>query len=146
MSEIIGMRSSDRSVRLFSMDGKPIGKPFLTEGTVTSIAISPDDRFIAAGGGHLVYLWNIENRDIGEMLDNPITMHFDERPIWSVDFSHDGRRLLAADLEGFCCNYDVDKVLHVFRSSPKELFKETASLQPYATPKRLPASEGKSDR
>ena len=83
--------SRDSTVRLWDLQGKPIGQPFQghTE-SVRSVAFSPDGQRIVSGSGDkTVRLWDLQGKPIGQ----PFEGHTDD--VYSVAFSPDGQRIVS---------------------------------------------------
>ena len=81
----------DNTVRLWDIQGNPIGQPFPGhENDVTSVAISPDGKLIVSGGDdNTVRLWDIQGNPIGQ----PFPGH--ESYVTSVAFSPDGKLIVS---------------------------------------------------
>ena len=62
--------STDNTVRLWDIQGNPIGQPLRGhEGFVSSVAISPDGKMIVSGSwDKTVRLWDIQGNPIGQPL------------------------------------------------------------------------------
>jgi len=89
--QIIVSGSLDRRVRLWDLQGNPIGKPFRGhKGSVWSVAFSPDGQMIVSGSNdNTVRLWNLQGEPIGE----PFQGH--EGYVWSAVFSPDGQMIVS---------------------------------------------------
>ena len=83
--------SEDQTVRLWSLDGAPIGAPFQGHSSdVTSVAFSPDGQTIVSGSwDHMVRLWSLDGAPIGA----PFQGH--SRQVTSVAFSPDGQMIVS---------------------------------------------------
>lgn len=68
-----------------------------TEGTITSVALSPDSRFVAAGSlDNSARVWSISSGTVVENLEGS-EAHTDA--IYSVSFSPDGKYLVTGSLD-----------------------------------------------
>ena len=83
--------SGDRTVRLWDLEGNPIGEPFEGhESVVSSVAFSNDGKYIVSGSwDSTVRSWDLEGNSIGE----PFKGH--EDPVISVAFSDDGKYIVS---------------------------------------------------
>ena len=83
--------SSDNTIRLWRLDGTPIGQPF--EGhsdSVNSVAFSPDGNTIISGSSDkTIRLWTLKGNPIGQ----PFEGH--SGPVGSVAFSPDGNTIIS---------------------------------------------------
>jgi WD40 repeat protein len=88
--------SFDGSVRLWTLDGRPIGKPFKGHaGIVASVAFAPDGAHVASGGADgTVRMWTLDGKSLGE----PFKGH--EGIVYSVAFSPNGQRIVSAGADG----------------------------------------------
>ena len=70
-------------------------------GIVTSVAVSPDGQFLAAGAGRSLVVWRLQTLQL--------TMSFKEHPrnIAQIAFAPDGRHLASADFEGIILVWDL---------------------------------------
>ena len=86
----------DGAVRLWGLDGSPIGSPFQGHaGGVNSVAFSPDGKRIVSGGeDRTVRLWGLDGDPIGQ----PFQGHIGE--VYSVAFSPDGQRIVSGGGDG----------------------------------------------
>ncbi|MBD2773573.1 eIF2A-related protein [Iningainema tapete] len=89
--QIIVSGSSDNTVRLWNLEGYPIGEPFQGhQGEVRSVAFSPNGEMIVSGSfDNTVRLWNLEGYPIGE----PFQGH--EDAVMSVAFSPNGEMIVS---------------------------------------------------
>jgi WD40 repeat protein/energy-coupling factor transporter ATP-binding protein EcfA2 len=87
--------SSDGTLRLWNLHGKPIGEPFYGhEGQVLSVAFSPDGETIISGGiDRTLRLWNLQGNQIGD----PFCGHNDQ--VSSVAFSPDGKTIISGSYD-----------------------------------------------
>jgi WD40 repeat protein len=87
--------SVDKTLRLWNLQGNPVGQPFQGhKGSVTSVAFSPDGQTIASGGSDgTVWLWNLQGKPIGK----PFRGH--GANVTSVAFSPDGQTIVSGSLD-----------------------------------------------
>ena len=88
--------SNDSTVRLWDIDGNPIGQPWRGHGKeVNSVAFSPDGKWIvSASNDSTVRLWDIDGNPIGQ----PWRGH--EYWVNSAAFSPDGKLIASGSLDG----------------------------------------------
>ncbi|MBD1824182.1 hypothetical protein H6F51_17055 [Cyanobacteria bacterium FACHB-DQ100] len=83
--------SSDKTIRLWNLEGNPIEQPFRGHrDDVWSVAFSPDGQMIVSGSSDkTIRLWDLEG--------NPIEQPFQGRNgrVWSVAFSPDGQTIVS---------------------------------------------------
>ncbi|WP_084227206.1 AAA family ATPase [Nostoc sp. KVJ20] len=92
----IASSSEDKTVRLWDLDGYPVGKPFRGhEDYVNTINFSPDGRYIVTGSSDkTVRLWNLEGNSIGK----PFKGH--QGVVRSVAFSPDSQYIISSGDDG----------------------------------------------
>ncbi len=102
--KFIASASNDSTVRLWDIDGNPIGQPWYGhEKEVNSVAFSPDGKFIAsASNDSTVRLWDIDGNPIGQ----PWYGH--EKEVNSVAFSPDGKFIASASNDSTVRLWDID--------------------------------------
>lgn len=67
--------SNDGSIRQWTRDGKPVGRPWNSDGPVSSIAISPDASMVLSGSADCrLWLWNVKK---GSLVGDPWKGHND---------------------------------------------------------------------
>ncbi|MCX7596678.1 MAG: hypothetical protein N2235_23605, partial [Fischerella sp.] len=95
--------SSDYTVRLWDIQGNPIGEPFYGhESEVTSVAFSPCGQMIASGSwDNTVRLWDIQ----GNLLGEPLRGH--ESGVLSVAFSPCGQMLASGSWDNTVRLWDI---------------------------------------
>jgi WD40 repeat protein len=81
----------DNTVRLWKLDGTPVGNPFTGHTFfVNSVAFSPDGQTIVSGSSdRTVRLWKLDGTPVG----NPFTGHTNS--VDSVAFSPDGQTIVS---------------------------------------------------
>ncbi|MEQ8975656.1 MAG: caspase family protein [Coleofasciculus sp. C1-SOL-03] len=89
--QMIATSGVDKTVRLWDLQGQPIGQPFQGhEAAIHSVAFSPDGQTIVSGGeDKTIRLWNLQGKPIGQ----PFQGHEDS--IHSVAFSPDGQTIVS---------------------------------------------------
>ena len=101
--QIIASGGFDRVIRLWDLQGNPIGQPF--EGhskEIWSIAFSPDGQLIASGSSdNTIRLWNLQGESIGQ----PLQAHTDH--VKSVTFSPDGKMIASGGADGAIRLWDL---------------------------------------
>lgn len=92
----IASSSEDKTVRLWDLDGYPVGKPFRGhEDYVNAINFSPDGRYIVTGSSDkTVRLWNLQDNSIG----TPFKGH--QGVVRSVAFSPDSQYIISGGDDG----------------------------------------------
>jgi WD40 repeat protein len=95
--------SGDNSLRLWDLQGNPIGKPFQGHTRpVTSVAFSPDEKMIVSGSeDNTVRLWNTSGKPIGQ----PLRSH--TYPIQSVAISPDGKMIVSGSEDNTVRLWDI---------------------------------------
>ncbi len=81
---IVTVSAYDNAVRLWNLEGDPIGKPLKGFDEASSVAFSPNSQTIAVSRGNIVELWNLK----GNLIGKPFKGH--EGIVTSVAFSPDG--------------------------------------------------------
>ena len=96
--------SDDRTVRLWDLEGTPIGKPFKGhEKWVSSVAFSSDGKTIVSGSGdRTVRLWDLEGNSIGQ----PFQGH--GAGVSSVAFSPDGQTIVSGSYDRTVRLWDLE--------------------------------------
>jgi uncharacterized protein YjiK len=94
----------DSTVKLWDIEGNPIGQPFRGhEGFVSSVAFSPNGQLIVSSGrDSTVRLWDIEGNPIGQ----PFRGH--EGLVSSVAFSPDGRVIVSGGGDSTVRLWNID--------------------------------------
>lgn len=107
VGDLIVSGSGDRRVRLWDPRNGQCKKVFGTENGgptdgVTSVALSPDGRYLAAGSlDKVVRIWNTET---GQVLDR-LEGHSDS--VYSIAFSPDGKNVISGSLDRTIMLWDV---------------------------------------
>ncbi len=102
-SQMIVSGSTDNTVRLWNIQGDPIGQPFIGhEAYVTSVAFSPDGQVIVSSScDRTVRLWDIQGNPIAQ----PFQGHQDG--IISVAFSPNGQMIVSGSLDNTVRLWDL---------------------------------------
>ena len=87
--------SDDNTLRLWDLQGNPIGQPFQGhESSVWSVAFSPDGKAIVSGSDdRRLRLWDLQ----GHQIVQPFQGH--ESWVWSVAFSPDGKAIVSGSVD-----------------------------------------------
>jgi len=101
--QTIASGSADNTVRLWDLQGQPIGQPFQGHTSwVTSVAFSPDGQTIASGSwDNTVRLWDLQGQPIGQ----PFQGH--TNAVFSVAFSPDGKTIASGSLDNTLRLWDL---------------------------------------
>ncbi|KAI0515129.1 hypothetical protein F5B22DRAFT_608481 [Xylaria bambusicola] len=73
---------------------------------IMSLCFSRDDKYLV-GGGNLIWVWDIAKRTIR----NTFAGH--TKPIYSVDFSHDGRTIVSGSLDHTVRLWDIESSTNI---------------------------------
>ena len=96
--------SEDQTLRLWDLEGNPIGQPFKGhKGRVNSVAFSPNGKFIVSGSEDetTLRLWDLKGNPVGQ----PFKGH--EGGVNSVAFSPDGKSIVSASRDGTVRLWDL---------------------------------------
>ncbi|MDZ7965739.1 MAG: hypothetical protein RM368_12310 [Nostoc sp. DedSLP03] len=111
--------NNNTTVRLWDMNGNPIGEPWRGhEKEVNSVAFSPDGKLIiSASNDSTVRLWDMNGNPIGE----PWRGH--EKEVNSVAFSPDGKFIISASNDSTVRLWDIDgnPITQPWRGHEKEV-------------------------
>ncbi|MEB3357615.1 MAG: caspase family protein [Synechococcales bacterium] len=96
--------SEDKTIRLWDVEGNPIGQPFQGhESSVNSVAFSPDDtRIVSGSGDKTIRLWDVEGNPIGQ----PFQGH--DFSVMAVAFSPDGTCIVSGSADKTIRLWDVE--------------------------------------
>lgn len=98
--------SSDRSVRLWDIEQGTNLLTLTLEDGVTTVAISPDSKYVAAGSlDNCVYIWDIQSGLLMERLEGP-DGHRDS--VHSIAFSPDGKHLISGGFDRVVKRWELD--------------------------------------
>lgn len=96
---LIASGSSDQTAKLW--DGQsyaPRGEITGHRDTVHALAFASDGMLATGSDDATVRLWDVQNPAAPVAIGGPITAH--TGPVWSVDFSGDGKRLVSSSVDG----------------------------------------------
>jgi energy-coupling factor transporter ATP-binding protein EcfA2 len=101
--QMIVSGSDDNTVRLWDIQGNPIGQPFQEhEDSVNLVAFSPDGQMIVSvSDDNTVRLWDIQGNPIGQPL------HGHKSAVWSVAFSPDGQKVVSGGKDDTVRLWDI---------------------------------------
>ena len=126
------LTGGDNGPQLWDLQtGKLLRNFSQSEGVVTSVAISPDARWVAAGSmDSTVRIWNLETGDEVRHFAGLYSGSF-KGSAYSEVFSPDGQRVLTTTSDGLPRLWDVatGKELHIFEG-PNEEMMHCAALSP----------------
>ncbi|MEP0874220.1 WD40 repeat domain-containing protein [Trichocoleus desertorum AS-A10] len=93
------------SIRFWNwLTGEPLSSPLLpASAQATCIALSPDERLLAAVYWRKITIWNLETGEMRHTLPD-----YSDHPCTAIAFSPDGRLLATGYLQTFCVRIDHD--------------------------------------
>lgn len=98
-----GIRSGDKSVRLWDLTSPDTTSPLVLQGHqagIRAVAISPDSRWlVTASDDRTVRVWNLENIDSSQQ---SIVLQGHTAEVLSLAMSNDGRWLVTGSADGTC--------------------------------------------
>ncbi|HEY9659604.1 MAG TPA: hypothetical protein V6C65_14185, partial [Allocoleopsis sp.] len=90
----------DKIVRLWNLQGQPVGEPFQGQGWISSVVFSPDGQMIVSGSwDDTVWLWNLQGQPIREPLQG--------QEVYCVEFSPDGNTIISGNGDATICLWDI---------------------------------------
>jgi len=93
--------SYDRTIKLWTVDGKPVKTFEGHSGEVTGIAFSPDGKYIASGSwDHTLKLWSVDGK--------PVKTFESSGEVISIAFSPDGKYIASGSLDSTVKLWSVD--------------------------------------
>ena len=89
--KMVASGGKDKTVRLWDIQGNPIGEPLQGhEDAVLSVIFSPDGRVVISGSrDKMLWLWDIQGNPIGEPLQDLVS-------VFSVTSTPDGKTLIVS--------------------------------------------------
>ncbi|KAG2065994.1 WD40 repeat-like protein [Suillus decipiens] len=97
--------SNDGSIRQWTRDGEPVGKPWNNDGgELGSLAMSPDESMVLSGSADgRLRLWNIKK---DSMIGDSWKGHKDF--VWSLDWSPDAKEIISGSHDGTTRRWNLD--------------------------------------
>ncbi len=94
--------SKDRTIRIWSTHSKECLLTFELDADLMSVKFSPEGRYIAAGIGNTVKIWNIEESKLVMVLEGH------EDVVTSIDISLDGRLIISGSKDHNAKLWDIE--------------------------------------
>jgi WD40 repeat protein len=118
--------SEDKTVRLWNLQGNPVGQPFQGhDDAVLSVAFSPDGQYIVSGSeDKTVRLWNLQGHLIRQLFQGY------EDFITSVAFSPDGQYIVSGSNYGTLRLWDIEGNPHRQSFQGHEYFITSVAFSP----------------
>lgn len=119
--DIIASAGVDRTIRLMRATdlSEPYGPMERHKGTISSVSFASDNIHLASGSlDHTMLLWDWKER-------TSIDLGVDERPVWWVSFSPNGKYLAAAGLSRYIRVWDMTALSVFFGAAPLTLVKQS---------------------
>jgi WD40 repeat protein len=92
--------ADDGTIRRWDLvSGKQLGVLYRRDGPMHGLAFRGDGRWLAAGGDNRVLLWDLA-KPLADLAPPDKVLADHPAPVWSVDFSADGKYLASAGAEG----------------------------------------------
>jgi WD40 repeat protein len=118
--------SEDKTVRLWNLQGNPVGQPFQGhDDAVLSVAFSPDGQYVVSGSeDKTVRLWNLQGHLIRQLFQGY------EDFITSVAFSPDGQYIVSGSNYGTLRLWDIEGNPHRQSFQGHEYFITSVAFSP----------------
>jgi glucose repression regulatory protein TUP1 len=119
--------SEDRTIRFWDIDSSSCPIIIPVDNGITTVAISPDDKFLASGSfDNSVCIWEIATKHLAEQLKG---RDGHKKSVYSVAFTPDGKYLVSGSLDKTIKIWEISPLLDPYnflvsrRSSCRSTFK-----------------------